>query len=83
VSTRRAFIITLLGGAAASSVSWPFAARAQERVRRVGVLMLGDVRIGIGLEEGDAPRSLEMAQFAGRPLLIGVGLGVRHRIIDA
>ena len=35
---RRAFIAGL-GGAAALSVPWPFAARAQERVRRVGVLM--------------------------------------------
>jgi ABC-type uncharacterized transport system substrate-binding protein len=35
---RRAFI-TLLGGVAASSVSWTFAAPAQERVRRIGVLL--------------------------------------------
>jgi predicted MFS family arabinose efflux permease len=30
------------------------------------------VRIGLGIEEGAAPGSLEMAQFAARPLLIGV-----------
>ena len=34
---RREFIAAI--GAAASSVSWPLAARAQERVRRVGVLI--------------------------------------------
>ena len=39
---RRREFIAGLGGAAASSVSWPFAARAQERVRRIGVLMGSD-----------------------------------------
>ncbi len=32
------------------------------------------VRIGLGLEVGVVPGSLEMAQFAARPLLIGVSV---------
>ena len=36
---RRREFIAGLGGAAASSVFWPLAARAQEKMRRVGVLM--------------------------------------------
>ena len=40
---KRREVIALLGGAAASSVSWPLAARAQqgERVRRISVLLGG------------------------------------------
>jgi Na+/melibiose symporter-like transporter len=40
----------------------------------VGGIMISrpGVRIGLGLEAGVAPRSLELAQFASRPLLIGV-----------
>jgi MFS family permease len=42
----------------------------------VGGIMISrpGVRIGLGIEEGVAPGSLEMAQFAGRPMLIGVCL---------
>ena len=38
---RRRELITVLGGAAASCVSWPLAARAQQSggMRRIGVLM--------------------------------------------
>jgi hypothetical protein len=45
----------------------------------VGGIMISrpGVRIGLGIEEGVAPASLEMAQFAGRPLLIGVSLHAR------
>jgi hypothetical protein len=40
----------------------------------VGGIMISrpGVRIGLGLEGGVAPRSLELAQFASRPLLIGI-----------
>jgi MFS family permease len=40
----------------------------------VGGIMISrpGVRIGLGLEEGVEPRSLELAQVAGRPLLIGL-----------
>ena len=48
---RREFIVAL-GGAAAS---WPLAARAQERVRRVGVLM--------NLAEDDAEGRNRIAAF--------------------
>ena len=47
---RRREFITLIGGAAAT---WPLAARAQPRVRRIGVLL--------GLAPGD---SLDQARFA-------------------
>ena len=48
---KRREIITLLGGAA----SWPLAARAQERLRRVGALM--------NLPADDQEAQLYMAAF--------------------
>ena len=44
----------------------------------VGGIMISrpGVRIGIGLDSDLAPRSMELAQFASRPLLLGVGLGL-------
>jgi MFS family permease len=40
----------------------------------VGGIMISrpGVRIGLGLEEGAAPASLELAQYASQPLLIGI-----------
>jgi MFS family permease len=40
----------------------------------VGGIMISrpGVRIGLGLDVGTAPGSLELAQFAGRPLLLGI-----------
>ena len=36
---RRRDFVAVVGGAAVLSISWPLAARGQEKVRRVGVLM--------------------------------------------
>jgi putative ABC transport system substrate-binding protein len=52
---RRRKFIAALGSAAVCSVSWPLAARAQERVRRVGVLM--------GYAEHDPEAKVRLAAF--------------------
>jgi sulfite exporter TauE/SafE len=40
----------------------------------VGGMMISrpGVRVGLGIDEGVAPASLELVQFAGRPLLLGI-----------
>jgi hypothetical protein len=40
----------------------------------VGGIMISrpGVRIGLGLDADLTPRSIELAQFAGRPLLLGI-----------
>jgi len=34
------------------------------------------VRIGLGIEAGVQPLTLEIAQYAGRPLLLGLGVAL-------
>src|SRR5262245_51503449 len=56
---RRKFI-TLLGGAA---VAWPVASRAQERMRRIGLLM--------GYAENDPEAQIRLAAFKQELLALG------------
>jgi putative ABC transport system substrate-binding protein len=69
---RRQFITLLGGAAAASCVSWPLAARAQqgERMRRVGVLSTGD----------DAEGQTRLAAFAQALKQLGWSDGRNLRI---
>jgi len=61
---RREFILAL-GGAAASSASWPLTARAQQdgRVRRIGVLM--------GYAENDPEAQIRLTAFKQALLVLG------------
>src|SRR6478736_4039330 len=70
---RRQFI-TLLGGAAASSVCWPLVPRAQQdmRVRRIGVLM--------GLKADDPESQARLAAFAQGLQQAGWSVGENIRI---
>jgi putative ABC transport system substrate-binding protein len=63
MSNRREFI-TLLGGAAAT---WPLAARAQERARRIGILM------NLAADDPEAPARI--AAFAQGPGEFGWNVG--------
>jgi putative ABC transport system substrate-binding protein len=68
---RREFI-TLIGGAAAA---WPLAARAQERVRRVGILM--------NLPADDPEAQLYLAAFQQGMQELGWSVGRNLRIDTA
>ena len=71
---RRREFITLMGGAAAPSLLWPLAARAQqgERVRRIGVLLY--------LVAGDAEGQARLAAFTQALSQLGWSEGRNLRI---
>jgi hypothetical protein len=71
---RRREFITLLGGAAASPVSWPLSVRAQqgEHMRRIGLLP--------GYAEGDVEGQASVAAFQERLQELGWTKGRNIRI---
>ena len=59
---RRDFIAGL-GGTAATSVSWPRGARAQERVRRIGVLLVLTPLASLSLVEREHGRTIPLGDI--------------------